>query len=214
MLTLSFHYLPSYIRVTKGNVTLWKRSSWCLVNVTCPSVTFICRYRRTKSVSLTNKAFISIDAWLWNLFSNVTVAIDYFSVWHNFKYLSVVFLSFSFWIRKQLCSCLRMVPRCLESVTWRLILSRCRRSYRRRRQALGSDSWCRFVMMDTLIKYQWRHFIGYFLGRYWSSQSQLGQKKRGCGSQDSGSDSQWCKEGGNKEQTCHDRTSSEQEEWR
>ena len=30
-------------------------------DVTCPSVTFMCGYRRTKDDSLTNKAFISID---------------------------------------------------------------------------------------------------------------------------------------------------------
>ena len=35
---------------------------WLIVDVTCPSVTFMYRYGRTKDDSLTNKAFISIDS--------------------------------------------------------------------------------------------------------------------------------------------------------
>ena len=35
---------------------------WLIVDVTCPSVTFMYRYGRTNDDSLTNKAFISIDS--------------------------------------------------------------------------------------------------------------------------------------------------------
>ena len=36
---------------------------WLIVDVTCPSVTFMYRYGRTNDDSLTNKAFISIDCY-------------------------------------------------------------------------------------------------------------------------------------------------------
>ena len=51
-----------YKWVMEGHVTYELNIEvWLIVDVTCPSVTFMYRYGRTNDDSLTNKAFISID---------------------------------------------------------------------------------------------------------------------------------------------------------
>ena len=55
-----------YKWVMEGHVTYELNIEvWLIVDVTCPSVTFMYRYGRTNDDSLTNKAFISIDKLNW-----------------------------------------------------------------------------------------------------------------------------------------------------